>query len=235
MAIQVAQLTKTYGTQKALDGISFETQSHKIIGFLGPNGAGKSTCMKILTGILPATSGTAKLLGTAVSQDNLALKRRVGYLPEHNPLYQDMYVLEALAFEADLQQVPNKKERIAEVIKITGLSLEQHKKIQQLSKGYKQRVGLALAIIHNPEVLILDEPTTGLDPNQIIEIRTLIQNLGKEKTVLLSTHIMQEVEAICDEVIIINRGQLKLHKTKAELQQEFPNKSMEDIFVQFTQ
>ena len=235
MAIQVAQLTKTYGTQKALDGISFETQSHKIIGFLGPNGAGKSTCMKILTGILSATSGTAKLLGTAVSQDNLALKRRVGYLPEHNPLYQDMYVLEALAFEADLQQVPQKKERIAEVIKITGLSLEQHKKIQQLSKGYKQRVGLALAIIHNPEVLILDEPTTGLDPNQIIEIRTLIQNLGKEKTVLLSTHIMQEVEAICDEVIIINRGQLKLHKTKAELQQEFPNKSMEDIFVQFTQ
>ncbi len=235
MAIQVAQLTKTYGTQKALDGISFETQSHKIIGFLGPNGAGKSTCMKILTGILPATSGTAKLLGTAVSQDNLALKRRVGYLPEHNPLYQDMYVLEALAFEADLQQVPHKKERIAEVIKKTGLSLEQHKKIQQLSKGYKQRVGLALAIIHNPEVLILDEPTTGLDPNQIIEIRTLIQNLGKEKTVLLSTHIMQEVEAICDEVIILNRGQLKLHKTKAELQQEFPNKSMEDIFVQFTQ
>lgn len=235
MAMQVAQLTKTYGTQKALDGISFETQSHKIIGFLGPNGAGKSTCMKILTGILPATSGTAKLLGTAVSQDNLALKRRVGYLPEHNPLYQDMYVLEALAFEADLQQVPHKKERIAEVIKKTGLSLEQHKKIQQLSKGYKQRVGLALAIIHNPEVLILDEPTTGLDPNQIIEIRTLIQNLGKEKTVLLSTHIMQEVEAICDEVIILNRGQLKLHKTKAELQQEFPNKSMEDIFVQFTQ
>ncbi len=234
MAIEVNNLTKVYGKQKAVDHISFRTGTHKIIGFLGPNGAGKSTCMKILTGILAFDEGQVKVLGMEVSHQALALKKRIGYLPENNPLYLEMYVLEALNFEADLHQLENKKQRIAEVIELTGLKAEQHKKIHQLSKGYKQRVGLAIAIIHDPEVLILDEPTTGLDPNQIIEIRNLIKELGKEKTVLLSTHIMQEVEAICDEIIIINKGQLQLQIEKSQLAERFPGQSMEDIFVQHT-
>ncbi len=232
MAIEVDKLTKLYGKQSALNNISFQTSHGRIIGFLGPNGAGKSTCMKILTGILPFEAGSVKVLGMDVSNQALALKKRIGYLPENNPLYLDMYVQEALSFEADLHKIANKQLRIKEVIELTGLQAEQHKKIHQLSKGYKQRVGLAMAIIHDPEVLILDEPTTGLDPNQIIEIRNLIKALGKEKTVLLSTHIMQEVEAICDEIIIINKGELRLQIAKADLPSQFPGMSMEDIFVQ---
>jgi len=234
MAIQVENLSKKYGQQKALNSITFQTGTRKIIGFLGPNGAGKSTCMKILTGILPADFGNAKILGIDVSEQNLQNKMNIGYLPENNPLYADMYVLECLAFEADIHRIKNKKKRIKEVIQLTGLDSDQHKKISELSKGFKQRVGLALAIIHDPKVLILDEPTTGLDPNQIIEIRTLIKKLGKEKTVLLSTHIMQEAEMICDEIVIIDKGQLKAHFERSEMPNLFPDKTMEEIFVTFT-
>lgn len=234
MAIQVENLSKKYGKQKALNSVTFQTGTRKIIGFLGPNGAGKSTCMKILTGILPADFGNAKILGIDVSEQNLQNKMNIGYLPENNPLYAEMYVLECLEFEADIHRIKNKQKRIKEVIQLTGLGSDQHKKISELSKGFKQRVGLALAIIHDPKVLILDEPTTGLDPNQIIEIRTLIKKLGKEKTVLLSTHIMQEAEMICDEILIIDKGQLKAHFEKSEMPNLFPDKTMEEIFVAFT-
>ena len=215
MSIEVSNITKVYGTQKALQNVSFSIRKGEIVGFLGPNGAGKSTLMKILTTYLQASDGTAKVNGFSVSEENQQVQRSVGYLPEHNPLYLDMYVKEYLAFNASVHKVSS--EAIDEVIEQTGLTPEAHKKIEQLSKGYRQRVGLANALLHNPEVLILDEPTTGLDPNQLIEIRELIKSAGKEKTVLLSTHIMQEVEAICDRVIIIDKGQIVLDKTLKDL------------------
>lgn len=206
MSIKVQNITKIFGTQKALDNVSFEIESGEIVGFLGPNGAGKSTMMKIITGFIPANNGEVFINNKNIVEEQNYIKRVIGYLPEQNPLYYDMYVLEFLRFIAGIYSLPNKKARINEVIELTGLIPEMHKKISALSKGYKQRVGLAQAIIHNPQVLILDEPTSGLDPNQIVEIRNLIKDLGKSKTVLLSTHIMQEVEAICDRVLIINKG-----------------------------
>ncbi|MBE8712856.1 ATP-binding cassette domain-containing protein [Sphingobacterium hungaricum] len=234
MSIKVENLTKTYGNQKAVDGLSFEIGEQKIVGFLGPNGAGKSTTMKCITGILPFEQGTISISGFNIQTDPLTAKRQIGFLPEHNPLYTDLYVKEILAYEADLQQVKNKQRRIEEVIALTGLQLEQHKKINQLSKGYRQRVGLALAIIHDPKVLILDEPTTGLDPNQILEIRNLIKELAKNKTVLLSTHIMQEVEAICDEIIILHKGILKINLPLAEIKNQQQDETVESLFVKLT-
>jgi len=221
MSIEVSNISKSYGTQKALDNISFSVKNGEIVGFLGPNGAGKSTLMKILTTYISADDGTALVNGNDVVLQPKAVQQIVGYLPEHNPLYLDLYVREYLAFNADVYKVS--KKRIEEVIILTGLSSESHKKIGQLSKGYRQRVGLANALLHNPDVLILDEPTTGLDPNQLVEIRNVIKNVGKNKTVFLSTHIMQEVEAICDRVIIIDNGKIiadkKLDKLMIEEQQ----------------
>jgi ABC-2 type transport system ATP-binding protein len=208
MSISVSGLTKRYGEQKAVDHVSFEITTGEIVGFLGPNGAGKSTTMKILTGSIQATSGTVKVLGDDVIPENAALRNRIGYLPELNPLYGEMYVKEYLDFIARTHKLKNRKKAVEDVIKTTGLTKEQSKRIQQLSKGYKQRVGLAQALIHNPEVLILDEPTSGLDPNQMLEIRALIQELGKDKTILISSHIMQEIEAMCSRVMIINQGKL---------------------------
>ncbi|RED25407.1 protein involved in gliding motility GldA [Flavobacterium cutihirudinis] len=206
MSIEVNNISKSYGTQKALNSISFSIQKGEIVGFLGPNGAGKSTLMKILTTYLLADEGSALVNGHDVMTATKAVQHSIGYLPEHNPLYLDLYVREYLAFNADVYNVT--KTRIEEVIQLTGLTPESHKKIGQLSKGYRQRAGLANALLHNPDVLILDEPTTGLDPNQLMEIRNVIKNVGKDKTVFLSTHIMQEVEAICDRVIIIDKGQI---------------------------
>ncbi|MFN5217828.1 MAG: gliding motility-associated ABC transporter ATP-binding subunit GldA [Sphingomonadales bacterium] len=208
MSIQVHHLTKNYGTQTAVNSISFEIAPGEIVGFLGPNGAGKSTTMKMLTCYIPPTSGEAKVFGMDVSDQSIEVRKHVGYLPEHNPLYLDMYVKEYLAFAAGMGGVKNIKNRVDEVIALTHLGKEKHKKIGQLSKGYRQRVGLAQAIIHDPDVLILDEPTSGLDPNQVMEIRDLIRSLGKNKTIMLSTHIMQEVEAICNRVIIIDKGSI---------------------------
>jgi ABC-2 type transport system ATP-binding protein len=210
MSIEVTNISKSYGAQKALDNISFSVNKGEIVGFLGPNGAGKSTLMKILTTYINADEGSALVNGHDVNSQQKAVQLSIGYLPEHNPLYLDLYVREYLAFNADVYKVA--KSRIEEVIQLTGLSTESHKKISQLSKGYRQRVGLANALLHNPDVLILDEPTTGLDPNQLIEIRNVIKNVGKDKTVFLSTHIMQEVEAICDRVIIINNGKIVADK-----------------------
>ena len=210
MSIEVTAISKSYGTQKALDNISFSVKKGEIVGFLGPNGAGKSTLMKILTTYISADQGTALVNGFDVATQAKDVQLSVGYLAEHNPLYLDLYIKEFLAFNADVYKVD--KSRIQEVITMTGLTPEQHKKIGQLSKGYRQRVGLAAALLHNPDVLILDEPTTGLDPNQLVEIRELIKNIGKNKTVFLSTHIMQEVEAICDRVIIINEGKIVTDK-----------------------
>ncbi|MCE3283267.1 MAG: gldA [Chitinophagaceae bacterium] len=208
MSIEVQQLTKIYGEQKAVNNISFSLNKGEIVGFLGPNGAGKSTTMKIITGYLRSDGGIAKVAGTDVSADPIAVKRKIGYLPESNPLYYEMYVKEYLAFIAGVHGIENPNAKIRSVIELTGLQVEQKKKLGQLSKGYKQRAGLAAALIHDPEVLILDEPTSGLDPNQIIEIRNVIRQQGKDKTVLFSSHILQEVEAICDRVIIINKGEL---------------------------
>ncbi|MEO7308689.1 MAG: gliding motility-associated ABC transporter ATP-binding subunit GldA [Ferruginibacter sp.] len=208
MSITVNNLTKTYGTQKAVDDISFTINKGEIVGFLGPNGAGKSTTMKIITGFIPANSGSATVCGITVEENNNETKKKIGYLPEANPLYYDMYVREYIDFITNVHQVKNKKEKIEEVIKTVGLTVEANKKIGQLSKGYKQRVGLAAALVHDPEVLILDEPTSGLDPNQIVEIRDVIKKLGEHKTVLFSSHILQEVQAICDRVIIINKGKI---------------------------
>ena len=210
MSIEVNNISKSYGAQKALDAVSFSIQKGEIVGFLGPNGAGKSTLMKILTTYLLADEGSAIVNGQDVMTNAKEVQRSIGYLPEHNPLYLDLYVREYLAFNADVYKVA--KSRIEEVIQLTGLSTESHKKISQLSKGYRQRVGLANALLHNPDVLILDEPTTGLDPNQLMEIRNVIKNVGKDKTVFLSTHIMQEVEAICDRVIIIDKGKIVADK-----------------------
>ena len=222
MSIEVQNISKSYGTQKALDSISFSVKKGEIVGFLGPNGAGKSTLMKILTTYINADEGTACVNGNDVKENQKAVQLSVGYLPEHNPLYLDLYVREYLAFNADVYKVA--KSRIEEVIQLTGLSSESHKKIGQLSKGFRQRVGLATALLHNPDVLILDEPTTGLDPNQLVEIRNVIKNVGKNKTVFLSTHIMQEVEAICDRVIIIDHGKIvtdkKLDKLVSEVKEQ---------------
>lgn len=218
MSIEVKDISKSYGPQKALDAVSFAVKKGEIVGFLGPNGAGKSTLMKILTTFLNADEGSAIVNGFDIATQPKDVQRSVGYLPEHNPLYLDLYVKEYLAFNADVYKV--KKERIEEVIALTGLTPEAHKKIGELSKGYRQRVGLATALLHDPQVLILDEPTTGLDPNQLTEIRSLIKNIGKDKTVFLSTHIMQEVEAICDRVIIINSGKIVTDKKLNSLVQD---------------
>ncbi len=228
MSIEVQNISKNYGTQKALDTIDFKINKGEIVGFLGPNGAGKSTLMKILTTYITADNGTAIVNGFNVNTHPKEVQKSIGYLPEHNPLYLDLYVREYLAFNADVYKVD--KKRIDEVIQLTGLSPEAHKKIGQLSKGYRQRVGLATALLHDPEVLILDEPTTGLDPNQLTEIRDLIKNIGKDKTVFLSTHIMQEVEAICDRVIIIKSGVIVADN---KLQQMFNNENDQVIEIEF--
>lgn len=219
MSISVNNLTKIFGEQKAIDSISFDIPQGQIVGFLGPNGAGKSTTMKILTCFLPQTEGEAHVCGYNTRTHALDVKRNIGYLPENNPLYKDMYVKEYLTYAAKLFQMPFPEKKAQELIDRTGLGIEQHKKINQLSKGYKQRVGIAQAMIPNPEVLILDEPTSGLDPNQLVEIRKLIIEIGKEKTVLLSTHIMQEVEAMCERVIIINRGKIVADDSALNLKQ----------------
>ena len=218
MSIEVNSISKSYGSQKALDAVSFTINKGEIVGFLGPNGAGKSTLMKILTTYISADSGSAKVNGFDVDNEQKSVQKSVGYLPEHNPLYLDLYVREYLEFNAGVYSVS--KSRIEEVIELTGLTKESHKKIGQLSKGYRQRVGLATALLHDPKVLILDEPTTGLDPNQLLEIRRVIKNAGKDKTVFLSTHIMQEVEAICDRVIIIDKGKIVADRKLDNLIQE---------------
>lgn len=227
MSIEVQHISKSYGNQKALDDVSFTLNRGEIVGFLGPNGAGKSTMMKILTTYLEASNGSASVNGFSVEKEASMVQRSIGYLAEHNPLYLDMYTREYLLFNAEVYGVS--KNEVENVILKTGLISEAHKKIQQLSKGYRQRIGLANALLHNPDVLILDEPTTGLDPNQLIEIRELIKNVGKEKTVLLSTHIMQEVEAICDRVIIINNGKIVLDTPLKELR----NNKAQIIEVEF--
>ncbi|MFD2247632.1 gliding motility-associated ABC transporter ATP-binding subunit GldA [Pontibacter ruber] len=220
MSVEVKNLTKIFGTQRAVDDISFTVGQGQILGFLGPNGAGKSTTMKIATCYLPPSSGTVLVNGFDVVQQPIEVRRSVGYLPEHNPLYLDMYVHEYLAFVANVYGLGGRKakERVKEMVELCGLTLEQGKKIGALSKGYRQRVGLAQALVHDPQVLILDEPTTGLDPNQIVEIRSLIKRIGQDKTVIFSTHIMQEVAAICDRVVIINRGKLVADSDVASLQ-----------------
>jgi ABC-2 type transport system ATP-binding protein len=208
MSISISNLTKTFGTQKALDDVSFSVGAGEVVGFLGPNGAGKTTMMKIITCFIPPDTGQVTVCGFDFYDHPLEIRKRVGYLPENNPLYPDLYVKEYLEFVAGIYKIPFRKKRIEEIIAITGLQPEQHKKIGALSKGYRQRVGLAQALIHNPEVLILDEPTSGLDPNQLVDIRNMIREIGRQKTVMLSTHIMQEVEAICDRAIIIDKGKI---------------------------
>ncbi|HMC02199.1 MAG TPA: gliding motility-associated ABC transporter ATP-binding subunit GldA [Flavobacteriaceae bacterium] len=227
MSIEVKNITKTYGNQKALNAVSFKVEKPEIVGFLGPNGAGKSTMMKILTTFIEANEGSALVNGYDVKEDTNRVQQSVGYLAEHNPLYLDMFVREYLAFNASVHKV--NKQRIEDVITLTGLTPEAHKKIGQLSKGYRQRVGLANALLHNPDVLILDEPTTGLDPNQLVDIRNLIKTIGKEKTVFLSTHIMQEVEAMCDRVIIINKGVIVANKKLKDLR----NEKEQTVIVEF--
>ena len=218
MSIEVIGVSKLYGNQKALNNISFKVNKPEIVGFLGPNGAGKSTMMKILTTYIKATTGEAKVNGYDIYENQQNVQQSVGYLPEHNPLYLELFVKEYLKFNADIYKVS--KKRIDDVIELTGLTSEAHKKIGQLSKGYRQRVGLANALLHDPDVLILDEPTTGLDPNQLVDIRNLIKTIGKTKTVFLSTHIMQEVEAMCDRVIIINKGEIVADKKLKDLRDE---------------
>ena len=208
MSVSVKGVSKIYGKQKVLKNITFEIGVGEVVGFLGPNGAGKSTMMKILTGYVTQSEGEVNVCGINVLNDSRVTRRKIGYLPEHNPLYLEMYVKEFLLFIAEIHKIKNKGERVDEMIQLTGLTPEKTKKIQQLSKGYRQRVGLAAALIHDPEVLILDEPTTGLDPNQLKDIRQLIKSIGKTKTIMLSTHIMQEVEAICDRAIIIKQGEI---------------------------
>jgi len=220
MSIVVSNVSKVYGTQYALNNISFEVKKGEIVGFLGPNGAGKSTMMKIITCFIPPTEGDVSVCGFDIWNDSIEVRKRIGYLSESNPLYYDMYVHEFLEFIAGIYHVKNTKQRIEEVIVMTHLEIEQHKKIGALSRGYKQRVGLAQALIHDPEVLILDEPTTGLDPNQLVEFRELIRQCGKQKTVLLSTHIMQEVEAMCNRVIIINKGDIVADNSMQELKEK---------------
>lgn len=234
MSILVQNVTKLYGEQKALNSVDFSIQKGEIIGFLGPNGAGKTTMMKIITCFIPPSEGKVEVCGIDVMESPLEVKKKVGYLPEHNPLYLDMWVKEYLQFVAELYQLPKAKSRVDEMIERVGLGLEQHKKIAALSKGYRQRVGLAQAMIHDPEVLILDEPTSGLDPNQLVEIRQLIQEIGKSKTVMLSTHIMQEVEAICNRAIIINRGDIVADAPVEELR-SLQQAQQEVVIVEFNQ
>src|ERR1017187_3123050 len=234
MSIQISNLTKTYGSQKAIDNITFNAGNHEIVGFLGPNGAGKSTTLKIVTGYMRADSGAVMINGIDVNRQPLEIKKKIGYLPESNPLYYEMYVREYLGFIAELHEIrKNVKNRIEEVIEITGLRIESNKKTGELSKGYKQRVGLAAALVHDPDVFILDEPTSGLDPNQIIEIRQVIKDLGKNKTVLFSSHILQEVESICDRVIIINKGNIVADDTLLNLR--LSNKAYHIVVVQFSE
>ncbi len=230
MSISVKHLTKYYGDQAAVDNISFEAKEGEILGFLGPNGAGKSTTMKIITGFIPATEGDVEVCGINIKKNSLEVRKKIGYLPENNPIYLDMYVKEYLRFVGKIYKVQNLTERIGEVIELVGLEKEQHKITGALSKGYRQRVGLAQAIIHDPEVLILDEPTSGLDPNQLSEIRALITKIGKEKTVMLSTHIMQEVEAVCDRVVIIKNGRIVANAKADELQVD---KESQVVFIEF--
>lgn len=231
MSIKVSEVTKVYGEQFALNKVSFEIGSGEVVGFLGPNGAGKSTLMKIITCYLTPTTGKVEVCGINVTDEPLKVKQKVGYLPEHNPLYLDMFVKEYLLFIAGLHKIPNPKQKVEEMIEMVGLTVEQKKKIGALSKGYRQRVGLAQALIHEPEVLILDEPTSGLDPNQLEDIRKLIIHIGKKKTIMLSTHIMQEVEAICGRVIIIDKGEIKADNETKKLQREQTKRQV--IFVEF--
>jgi ABC-2 type transport system ATP-binding protein len=232
VSIEVKNVFKYYGEQAALNDVSFKINSGEIVGFLGPNGAGKSTMMKIITCFLPKSDGSVKVCDLDVDTDSIEVRKKVGYLPEHNPLYLDMYIKEYLSFVAGIYKIKDKKTRVAEMIALVGLEKEQHKKIGALSKGYRQRVGLAQAMIHDPEVLILDEPTTGLDPNQLDEIRQVIKNIGKTKTVMLSTHIMQEVEAICDRVIIIKDGKIVADDTTKGIQHKDKEQT---VFVEFDQ
>ena len=232
MSIVVSNITKEYGKQKALNKVSLSVSSGEIVGFLGPNGAGKSTLMKIICCYLPPSEGTIKVCGLDVMEQSMEVRKKVGYLPEHNPLYLDMYVKEYLEFVGRFYHVQNLNKRVAEMVEMTGLSVEQSKKIGQLSKGYRQRVGLAQAIIHDPQVLILDEPTTGLDPNQLSEIRALIKELGKNKTVMLSTHIMQEVEAICERAIIINKGEIVADNSISDMVKK--GETLEKVFQELT-
>ena len=232
MGIKVQDITKVYGKEKALDKVSFTIETGEIVGFLGPNGAGKTTMMKIITGFIPQTSGEVTVNGLSVINNPLKVKKQIGYLPENNPLYDELYVREYLKYVAGLYKTVNKREKMEDIIEKTGLQTEQKKKIGQLSKGYKQRVGLAQALIHDPEVLILDEPTAGLDPNQIIEIRNLISRVGKQKTVLLSTHIMQEVDAICDRVIIIKEGRIVADETKGDMR-NYIDEEYQTVLVEF--
>ncbi|MCX2493340.1 ATP-binding cassette domain-containing protein [Pedobacter sp. PF22-3] len=234
MSISVKNLSKHYDKQKAVDSISFEVNPGRILGFLGPNGAGKSTTMRMLTGYLAPTSGEAEIYGKSILSNAIEAKKHIGYLPENTPLYADMYVKEFLSFVGQTYKIINLPARIDEVIKMVGLTPEQHKKIGMLSKGYRQRVGLAQAIIHNPVVLILDEPTSGLDPNQLVDIRQLIKTLGAAKTVVISTHIMQEVEAICDDIIIINKGKIVANDSLEGLKKVYQQQSLEDIFRKLT-
>ncbi len=234
MSIIVKSLSKNFAGQKAVDGLSFEANAGRILGFLGPNGAGKSTTMRMLTGFLKPTNGRISIAGFDVLEQPIEAKKQIGYLPENTPLYFDMYVKEFLAFVGQTFKLKNLSYRIPEVIKMVGLTPEQNKKIGSLSKGYRQRVGLAQAIIHNPKVLILDEPTTGLDPNQLVEIRQLIKQLSVDKTVILSTHIMQEVEAICDDVIIIQKGKIVANSPLIELKKQFAPLGLEEIFKKLT-
>ncbi len=233
MSILVDQLTKTYGAQKAIDAISFKMGRGEIVGLLGPNGAGKTTTMKILSGFIGDFTGQAQVAGLDVSQQPVELKQLIGYLPEHNPLYLEMYVREYLSFIARVHKLDHATQKVDDAIARVGLSLEQHKLIKTLSKGYRQRVGLAQALIHDPQVLILDEPTSGLDPNQLVEIRQLIKNIGQEKTVVFSSHIMQEVQAICDRVIILNRGKIVADEKVAYLDQM--GKGEVEIYVELDQ
>ena len=230
MSIEINNLFKYYGEQAAVKNVSFSIPKGQVVGFLGPNGAGKSTTMKIITGFIPASEGSVSVCGIPVDTNNLKTRQKIGYLPESNPLYTDMYVREYLEFVGRIYKIKNLKQRVNEMIDIVGLGVEQHKKIEALSKGYKQRVGLAQAMIHDPEVLILDEPTSGLDPNQLVEIRELIKNIGKEKTVLLSTHIMQEVEAICQRVLIIKQGVLVADNISSEIKY---TDNKQTVFVEF--
>ena len=236
MSVKVEKLTKVYQTQKAVDEISFEAKKGQVLGFLGPNGAGKTTTMKIITCFIPQTDGKVTVCGYDTQTSPMDVRQRIGYLPEHNPLYKDMYVKEYLGFVGGLHKVKNKKQKVAEMIERVGLGREQHKLIGALSKGYRQRVGLAQAMLHDPDVLILDEPTSGLDPNQLVEIRKLIIDLGKEKTVIFSTHIMQEVQAICDRVLIINRGKVVANDPVEALQDRISGSTTVTIeFLEKTQ
>ncbi|MEA3495815.1 MAG: ATP-binding cassette domain-containing protein [Bacteroidota bacterium] len=233
MEIVIKNLTKKYGLQKAVDDISFNLKRGEVLGFLGPNGAGKTTTMRIISCFLAPTSGDVLLNGKSIFENPESFKLKIGYLPENNPLYQDMFIIDYLKFIAEIQKVPKEKipSRILEIIDYTGLGIERHKKIGELSKGYRQRVGLAQALIHDPEILILDEPTSGLDPNQIVEIRELIKNLGREKTILLSTHILQEVEATCDRIIIINEGQIVANSTTSELRAKMQSNELVTVQI----